>query len=269
MLGTYFYNDIIRTVTAVFGTLFNDISIKRLNSSGATTSVQKVPLRYAPKQKWYARVFEDADSGNVKGKIAGSEPMLAFELLSIAYDTTRKLSHLNKVRQGNVISNNRVEGYTPPPYTMDYTLYIFATKTTDWSQIVEQIIPHFNPTFNIPLKIIRTTNQTIVQDLHITLNSVSPDENYQGDFRSRSSFTWNLDFTLNTSFGGSFASPSAVIKGAKGTGGTDPAILINMYDETADDDLIFDSGEIKLDSFSVEHGDILGSFPDTRISKDA
>ena len=168
-----------------------------------------------------------------------------------------------------MISNNRVEGYTPPPYTMDYTLYCFSNKTTDWSQIVEQIIPHFNPTFNIPLKLIRTTNQTIVQDLHITLNGVTPDNNYQGDFRTRDTFVWNLDFTLNTSFAGSFASPSAVIKGAKGTGGTDPAILINMYDETADDDLIFDSGEIKLDSFSVEHGDILGSFPDTRISKNA
>ena len=70
MLGTYFYNDIIRTVTAVFGTLFNDISIKRLNSSGATTSVQKVPLRYAPKQKWYARVFEDSDSGIAAAKSA-------------------------------------------------------------------------------------------------------------------------------------------------------------------------------------------------------
>ena len=268
MLGTYFYNDIIRTVTAVFGTLFNNISVKRLNSSGAATSVQKVPLRYAPKQKWYARVFENA-TDSVKGNFAIKLPAMGFELTSIAYDSTRKLSHLNKVRQGNVISNNRVEGYTPPPYTMDYTLYCFSNKTTDWSQIVEQIIPHFNPTFNIPLKIIRTTNQTIVQDLHITLNGITPDNNYQGDFRTRDTFVWNLDFTLNTSFGGSFTSPSAVIKGAKGTGGTDPAILINMYDETADDDLIFDSGEIKLDSFSVEHGDILGSFPDTRISKNA
>ena len=268
MLGTYFYNDIIRTVTAVFGTLFNDISIKRLNSSGAATSVQKVPLRYAPKQKWYSRVFENA-SDSVKGDFAIKLPTMGFELTSIAYDSTRKLSHFKKVRQGNVISNNRVEGYTPPPYTMDYSLYCFSNKTTDWSQIVEQIIPHFNPTFNIPLKLIRTTNQTIVQDLHVTLNDISPDNNYQGDFRQRDTFVWTLNFTLNTSFAGSFASPSAVIKGAKGTGGTDPAILINMYDETADDDLIFDSGEIKLDSFSVEHGDILGSFPDTRISKNA
>ncbi len=268
MLGTYFYNDIIRTVTAVFGTLFNDISVKRLNSSGNATSVQKVPLRYAPKQKWYSRVFENP-SDTVKGDFSFKLPSMGFEMSSIMYDTERKLSHLNKVRQGNVISNNRVEGYTPPPYMMDYQLYCFSNKTTDWSQIVEQIIPHFNPTFNIPIKLIRTTNQTIVQDLHITLNSITPDPNYQGDFRSRNTFVWTLGFTLNTSFAGSFTSPSGVIKGAKGTGGTDPAILINMYDQTADDDLIFDAGEIKLDAFSVEEGDILGSFPDTRISKNA
>lgn len=255
MLGTYFYNDIIRTVTAVFGTLFNDISIKRLNASGSATSVQKVPLRYAPKQKWYSRVFENA-SDTVKGDFAIKLPAMGFELTSIAYDTTRKLSHLNKVRQGGVVSDNRIEGYTPPPYTMDYSLYCFSNKTTDWSQVVEQIIPHFNPTFNIPVKLIRTTAQTIVQDLHITLNSVSPDNNYQGDFRTRDTFVWNLDFTLNTSFAGSFSTPSALIKGAVGTGGTDPAILINMYDDTPDSDLIFDAGEIKLDVFSVEEGDI-------------
>ena len=268
MLGTYFYNDIIRTVTAVFGTLFNDISIKRLNSSGNTTSVQKVPLRYAPKQKWYARVFEDA-SDTVKGDFATKLPSMGFEMVSIIYDTARKVSHLNKVRQGNVIANNRIEGYTPPPYMMDYQLYCFSNKTTDWSQIVEQIIPFFDPTFNIPIKLIRTTNQTIVQDLHITLNSITPDGNYQGDFRTRDTFVWTLGFTLNTSFAGSFTSPSGVIKGAKGTGGTDPAILINMYDQTADDDLILDAGELTLDVFSVEEGDIIGTFPDTRISKNA
>ena len=78
-------------------------------------------------------------------------PTMGFELTSMAYDTTRKLSHLNKVRQGSIISDNRIEGYTPPPYTMDYSLYCFSNKTTDWSQVVEQIIPHFNPTFNIPV----------------------------------------------------------------------------------------------------------------------
>ena len=77
MLGTYFYNDIIRTVTAVFGTLFNNISVKRLNSSGAATSVQKVPLRYAPKQKWYARVFENA-TDSVKGNFAIKLPAMGF-----------------------------------------------------------------------------------------------------------------------------------------------------------------------------------------------
>ena len=268
MLGTYFYNDIIRTVTAVFGTLFNDISIKRLNSSGSTTSVQKVPLRYAPKQKWYARVFENA-SDTVKGDFAAKLPIMGFEMVSIMYDTARKLSHLNKVRQGSIISENRIEGYTPPPYMMDYQLYCFANKTTDWSQIVEQIIPHFNPTFNIPIKLIRTTNQTIVQDLQITLNSITPDVNYQGDFRTRDTFVWTLGFTLNTSFAGLFSTPSAVIKGAIGTGGTDPAILINMYDQTPDDDLILDAGEIKLDAFSVEEGDISADGVWGTISKDA
>ena len=82
MLGTCFYNDIIRTVTAVFGTLFNDISIKRLNASGSATSVQKVPLRYAPKQKWYSRVFENA-SDTVKGDFAAKLPTMGFELTSI------------------------------------------------------------------------------------------------------------------------------------------------------------------------------------------
>ena len=59
MLGQYWYHGLVRKYVAVFGTLFNDISIQRKNSSGNVTETIKVPLAYGPKQKFLVRLSGD------------------------------------------------------------------------------------------------------------------------------------------------------------------------------------------------------------------
>lgn len=215
-------------MTVVFGTLFNNVKIKRYNAEGTPTETITVPLSYAPKQKWYAAVF--SDNALEDGKpYAIKSPSMGFEMGGLTYDTIRKRNKLHRVR----LSTKEI-GYVGAPYTVDFTLYVFANKTSDWTQIVEQILPHFNPSLNVPVKVISNDNGDFFQhDIHVTLNSVAPDQNMYGDFRTRSVYTWALSFTLNMEFMGNLGDTGNII------GGNDdnPAIILNFY--TSDDESTF------------------------------
>jgi len=240
----HFENKIIRKLTAVFGTLFNDIKIKRYNASGDVTETMTVPIAYAPKQKWYQAVFAGNDNRPDGGGFALKVPGMGFEMTSMLFDTTRKLNKMNKIRQGNLTDGSLVTGYIGAPYSVDFVLYVFANKTADWTQIIEQIFPYFNPTFNVPIRIVHNeaNDQYVVQDVHVTLTSSSPDQNMYGDFRTRDTYTWSLSFTMNVNFMGSFNEPKDIIAGAQG-GGVDPAILINFYNDDRGDLTILPNDE--------------------------
>lgn len=235
----HFDHRIIRKLTAVFGTLFNNVQIIRYDANGKQTNTITVPIRYAPKQKWYQSVFAANDDRLDNPAYAIKAPSMGFELGSLLYDTTRKLNKFHKIRDGALSNNSLIQGYIGAPYTLEYTLYVFANKTSDWTQIIEQIIPNFNPTFNVPVRIVHNESSDgyIVQDIHITLTSVAPDQNMYGDFRTRGTYTWNLSFTMNVVFQGMMNEPSGVIGGAD-AGGQDPAILIRFYNE--------DEGDMRL-----------------------
>jgi len=230
----YFSHQIVRKATAVFGTLFNNVQIKRFDDSGDVSQTITVPLRYAPKTKWYSRVFEE---GGRRDEFEGPDtairtPSMGFELTSMLYDTSRKLNRLNRIREGSVVNDSQISGYVGAPYNLDFSLYVFANRTADWTQIIEQIVPNFNPTLNVPVRMIHNSSSgnDIVQDVSVSLTDVSPDQNMYGDFRSRQTYTWTLSFTMKLDIFGSFDSPSATIGGAA-VGGTDPAITVNFYND--------------------------------------
>ena len=88
MFGNHFYHETIKRAVSVFGTLFNNISIKR-----ADGTMMKVPLAYGPRAKWIARLQQQAELGlGATPRTAISLPRMGFEMTSIEYDATRKLS---------------------------------------------------------------------------------------------------------------------------------------------------------------------------------
>ena len=52
MFGRYSYNQTLRKMTIAFGQIFNNIQIKRKDSSDNVIQTIKVPLAYAPKEKF-------------------------------------------------------------------------------------------------------------------------------------------------------------------------------------------------------------------------
>ena len=93
MLGTYTYNKIIRKTLIAFGTLFNNIEVRKENADGSIYSRMKVPLAYGPRQKFLARITEQPD---LNKKVAITLPRLSFEMTGVSYDATRKLGAVTK-----------------------------------------------------------------------------------------------------------------------------------------------------------------------------
>ena len=192
MLGQYFYNNSTRNVVVAFGTLFNTIQLHKKDGSGNIVQSMKVPLAYGPKQKWLSRLTEDP---NLSKKVAVTLPRIGFEISGIAYDPARKLQKTVKVKKvADGIDNEQVKsGFMPVPYNINFELYVLSKNSDDALQIVEQILPFFQPDYTVTMKEIPELD--IIRDVPIILNSVGYEDDYEGSFTSRRSIIYTLSFT--------------------------------------------------------------------------
>jgi hypothetical protein len=210
MLGnTYFYNKSLKTIVAVFGTLFNNICIAKL-INGKMQGISRVPLTYAPRQKFLARLATHDPNNPVD--VAVRLPRMSFEITSIQYDTGAKLNRLNSTLYpitDNTIEKARV--YQSTPYILGMQLNILARHQDDALQCVEQILPYFNPEYNITVKDLEGPGSRT--DIPITLQGVSFQDDYEGDFEaSRRTIIYTLDFTIRVKFTGPIDQRAKIIK---------------------------------------------------------
>lgn len=189
---TPFYHGIVRKSIVAFGAIFSNIQIDRKDEGsvdGKTVQRLKVPVAYAPKEKWIVRLDQDPSLNNHTYTVL---PVVSFEITGMTYDTSRKLNRMNQITcyQEGQMSGTRA----PVPYNLDISLYILTKTQEDALQIVEQILPYFNPDYTLSVKVIPETN-TIV-DVPVVLNSVSVQDDYEGDFQTRRFVTYTLQFTM-------------------------------------------------------------------------
>ena len=195
MLGTYFYNETIRKTVIAFGTLFNNIKIKRFAADGKAINQIKVPIAYGPMQRFLARIEQQA---NFDDNVAISLPRISFEITSYAYDPTRKSSPITKFTGKGSDKTKHKKVFLPVPYEIGFRLS-FATKQQDDSlQILEQILPHFQPSFNVTVNMLEGVEEK--RDIPFTLSNVSFVDEYEGDFSSRRFIQYDLDFITKTYF---------------------------------------------------------------------
>jgi hypothetical protein len=196
-------------MTIAFGQIFNNIQIKRKDSSGAVIQSIKVPLAYAPKEKFLVRL--DQQPSLSEREFAITLPRLGFEISGIEYDASRKLTKVQKFKHikdnidGKVLNYN----YMPVPYNISYQLYCFTATAEGGLQIVEQILPYFQPDYTVTINVIPELG--IKRDVPIILNSVNYEDSYSGDFESRRAVIYTLGFTAKTYLYGP-ASTQKVIK---------------------------------------------------------
>ena len=210
MLGTHFYNQAIKKTVVGFGTLFNNMTVEDYNpvNPSEVLGKQKVALGYGPKEKFLTRLEENPDLS----KVGTTFPRMYFEMTGITYDAGRKTSPIQKYR--TVVADNgdevRVQ-FVPVPYAIDFTLGILARNQDDGLQILEQILPYFQPQFNITLNFIPDMDEK--RDVAIFLNNINYDDEWSGNFNDRRIIDWTLSFTAKTYIYGPF-NQSDIIKKA-------------------------------------------------------
>lgn len=194
MLGNYFYHKSISKTVIAFGTLFNNIQIRHFDESDNPLSVLKVPLAYGPVQKFLARL-EQNQSGD--RKIAITLPRMSFEMVSIDYDPTRKASAIQTFKTAEASDGSSYKRvYMPVPYNIGFELNILAKVQDDVLQIVEQILPYFQPSFNVTVNMIPSIGEK--RDIPVILNRVGFRDDYEGDYTTRRLITYTLNFTAKT-----------------------------------------------------------------------
>ena len=208
MLSSYFYHEILRKTIISFGTLFNNIQIKHKDKSGGDFSIITVPIAYGPIQKFLARIEQ---SPNVRKEVAITLPRMSFEMTGISYDPSRKSSTMQTFKSLDKDNNEMTKVFMPVPYNVSFRLSIMSKLNEDALQVIEQILPYFQPHFNLTVDLVSSIGEK--RDIPMILNNISMDDQYEGDFTSRRVLIYSLDFTAKTYLFGPVGSPNeALIK---------------------------------------------------------
>jgi len=132
---------------------------------------------------------------------------MGFEITGISYDASRKQNSLLKAARSNT-TTHVTASYMGVPYDINFQLNIYTRNIDDGTQIVEQILPFFNPDFTVSTNMIPDLGA--LKDVPIILNNVSNDIQYEGDFDSVRYVNWTLNFTMKMYYYGPISYPKII-----------------------------------------------------------
>ena len=217
MLGNYYYHEIIRKTIIAFGTLFNDIHVRHTDQAGNAAGELKVPLAYGPSQKFLARLTQQADLNKA---VQITMPRMSFEMTSIDYDSSRKSSLVQTFKTCDDGSKVK-KVFMPVPYNIGFELNVLSKLNDDSLQILEQILPYFQPHFNLTIDLVESIGEK--RDIPIILESISFQDDYEGNFDTRRALIHTLRFTAKTYLFGHIADSSD---------GLIRKVQVDMYSDT-------------------------------------
>jgi hypothetical protein len=200
----YFYHEILRRTIISFGSLFNDVTIKHSNNSDAVVSSMKVPLAYGPIQKFLARLEQ---APNLNQPVQMSLPRMSFEFTGLTYDPSRKVTTTQTFLSAATSDKTQPrKSYMPVPYNMAFELSIMTKLNDDMLQIIEQIIPYFQPAYTMSVDLVETIGEK--RDIPVVLEGISMQDDYEGDYTTRRALIYTLRFTAKTYIFGPIADVS-------------------------------------------------------------
>jgi hypothetical protein len=258
---TTFYHGTLKKYVVIFGTIFNNIYINRVDANNEQIQTMKIPLSYGPKEKFLARLEGDP----IFNRPAMVLPRMAFEISSISYAADRKLNTINRNIKINPTDPNQLRyQYMYVPYDIGFTLYIMAKNADDGTRIIEQIIPYFTPEWTLTANLIPELDLSL--DIPVIINRVGMQDTYEGDFINRRAMVWTVDFTMKAYLFGpvkkqgviTLANTTFYVPQFKtideGIGTTDPSLQVIITpgltpdgEPTSNSELSIDRSEIRSD----------------------
>lgn len=232
--STIFYHAITRKIIVGFGSLFSDIKITREDLTKTVEQTVAVPIAYAPKEKWIVRLEQDA---SLENHTYNTLPRMSFEITGFSYDAIRKINRNSYITCSDSVDGTIKRTFAPVPYNIDISLYVLTKTTEDGLQIIEQILPFFSPELTMAVKVVPESN--IITDIPVILNSMSLNDEYDGDFQTRRFVTYTLNFTIKALMFGPVTNSSIINRIFVNTeyanldalGNTNTGVITNTWDE--------------------------------------
>jgi hypothetical protein len=257
MFGSHFYHQRLRKAVAIFGALFNNINVIRQNSSGEVISQVKVPLSYAPRRDFLARMDQMLNSETNERQIALKLPRMSFEIIALTYDATRQLPKLNNCLKAPESYNGKATKlYTPVPYDITFQLSVYGKSQDDVLQIIEQILPYFSPQYTVTVK--PFTEYDVKEDTPIVLTGITFSDDYEGPIEARRSIIYTLDFNMKINLykstgnsGNVIESATVQVKDLDGNDMFDVNVVGNVFTNVTGTLLNEDGGTITETDFRV------------------
>ena len=143
--------------------------------------------------KFLARLEQ---SPNLNKSVAMTLPRMSFEFTGLTYDPTRKVTTTQQITVKDPDTETTTKKvFMPVPYNMQFELNIMCKLNDDALQIVEQILPFFQPSYNLTVNLVSEINEK--RDIPVVLENVSFQDEYEGDLHQEE-FYITLRFTAKT-----------------------------------------------------------------------
>lgn len=202
----HFYHRTIRRCVVAFGNLFNQITLVKY-AKGTFDEIERitVPISYSANENYAQRILGNPD---IPTAVQIKLPRMSFEMIGLSYDPSRKLSSLEE--ECATVNGEKVTVPSPSPYNIQFELNIYVRNIEDGTQIIEQILPYFNPDYTLAMKYIDEMN--LVKNTPIILDEITNTNGFEGDNETVRYVNWRLTFTMKTYLYGPVSSGRSIIR---------------------------------------------------------
>jgi len=201
------HRNIIRKSVISFMTLFDKIWIEKYRTNG-TSKLFRVPIQFANREKWLQQLQSrvhfagnhDGFHNNTRFEIDMIFPRISANITSLSYDTMRKVGKTNKLFSCEACSLNELNvdtSFAPAPWNLEFELAIISKNMDDGLQIIEQIVPFFQPSLSVNIKYLEGFASDSVP---IILDSITPTHDEDLDADVERNFIWILTFRMKINF---------------------------------------------------------------------
>jgi hypothetical protein len=195
----YFYNTSLRRLVVGFGTLFNSIYVQHDNPDNPASPIKiRVPITYAPQEKFIRRLLEPSSITDGT-RIETQLPKLSYIMTSVRADASRRRNRFSPLQsrtsEGETCSNEGKNINEQIPVNVSFSLFLYTRHIDDTLQIVEQILPYFNPDHIIEMDMNEAQSNVRIP---ITLLETNISERFDGDFANRRLNISSLTFMAKT-----------------------------------------------------------------------
>lgn len=186
----YFFFGVLRKTLIQFLDTFNDIQVARYHPN--TTTVRKyveVPIKLWSKEKAWKWLNERKDDESL--------PIMNVEMNSIDYASDRQTDPKFTFNTATPSAGTVTKVLSPIPYNIGLSLHIWTKYMIDADQILEQILPFFNPYIVLKINI---PELSTTYEVKVVLQSAMPEIEAEMDDEDYRVIKWTLDFLVHATF---------------------------------------------------------------------